>query len=78
MKQASLKLNLKVKKTRKQVFLEQMEQVVPLGCVGRTHRAVLSARQHRASAVFLGDDAAHSFHAAMVHAVRSGPGGGFL
>ena len=28
MKQASLKLNLKVKKTRKQVFLEQMEQVV--------------------------------------------------
>lgn len=29
MKQASLKLNLNVKKTRKQVFLEQMEQVVP-------------------------------------------------
>jgi transposase, IS5 family len=29
MKQASLKLNLNVKKTRKQVFLDQMEQVVP-------------------------------------------------
>ena len=29
MKQASLKLNLNVKKTRKQVFLEQMEHVVP-------------------------------------------------
>ena len=29
MKQATLKLNLNVKKTRKQVFLEQMEQVVP-------------------------------------------------
>lgn len=29
MKQASLKLNLNVKKTRKQVFLEQMDQVVP-------------------------------------------------
>ena len=29
MKQASLKLNLNVKKTRKQVFLEQMAQVVP-------------------------------------------------
>jgi len=29
MKQASLKLNLNVKKTRKQVFLEQMEKVVP-------------------------------------------------
>ena len=29
MKQASLKLNLNVKKTRKQVFLEQIEQVVP-------------------------------------------------
>jgi hypothetical protein len=29
MKQASLKLNLNVKKTRKQVFLGQMEQVVP-------------------------------------------------
>jgi hypothetical protein len=29
MKQASLKLNLNVTKTRKQVFLEQMEQVVP-------------------------------------------------
>ena len=29
MKQASLKLNLNVKKTRKQVFLEQMERVVP-------------------------------------------------
>ncbi len=27
MKQACLKLNLNVKKTRKQVFLEQMEQV---------------------------------------------------
>ena len=29
MKQACLKLNLSVKKTRKQVFLEQMDQVVP-------------------------------------------------
>jgi IS5 family transposase len=29
MKQAALNLNLNVKKTRKQVFLEQMEQVVP-------------------------------------------------
>ena len=29
MKQASLKLNLNVKKTRKQVFLEHMERVVP-------------------------------------------------
>jgi IS5 family transposase len=29
MKQASLKFNPNVKKTRKQVFLEQMEQVVP-------------------------------------------------
>lgn len=29
MKQASLKLNLNAKKTRKQVFLEQMEEVVP-------------------------------------------------
>ena len=29
MKQATLKLNLNIKKTRKQVFLEQMEQVVP-------------------------------------------------
>ena len=29
MKQAALKLNLNLKKTRKQVFLEQMEQVIP-------------------------------------------------
>ena len=29
MKQATLPLNLQLKKTRKQVFLEQMEQVVP-------------------------------------------------
>ena len=29
MKQATLLLDLKLKKTRKQVFLEQMEQVVP-------------------------------------------------
>lgn len=29
MKQTALNLNLKLKKTRKQVFLEQMEQVVP-------------------------------------------------
>ena len=29
MKQATLNLNLSVKKTRKQVFLEQMDQVVP-------------------------------------------------
>jgi IS5 family transposase len=31
MKQAALKLNLNIKKTRKQVFLEQMEQVIPWG-----------------------------------------------
>ena len=31
MKQAALNLNLNIKKTRKQVFLEQMEQVVPWG-----------------------------------------------
>ena len=31
MKQAALKLNLNLKKTRKQVFLEQMEQVIPWG-----------------------------------------------
>ena len=29
MKQAALNLNLSVKKTRKQVFLEQMDKVVP-------------------------------------------------
>lgn len=29
MKQAALNLNLSAKKTRKQVFLEQMDQVVP-------------------------------------------------
>ena len=29
MKQATLKMDLNLKKTRKQVFLEQMEQVVP-------------------------------------------------
>ena len=29
MKQSSLDLNLSTKKTRKQIFLEQMEQVVP-------------------------------------------------
>ena len=29
MKQAALPINLNIKKTRKQVFLEQMEQVVP-------------------------------------------------
>ena len=29
MKQASLKLNMNVTKTRKQVFLEKVEQVVP-------------------------------------------------
>jgi len=32
MKKANLKLNLNVKKTRKQVFLDQMEQVVPGMC----------------------------------------------
>ena len=31
MKQGTLKLNLSVKKTRKQLFLEEMEQVVPWG-----------------------------------------------
>jgi transposase, IS5 family len=31
MKQAALKLDLSLKKTRKQVFLEQMEQVIPWG-----------------------------------------------
>ena len=29
MKQAAVNLNLSVKKTRKQVFLEQMDQVMP-------------------------------------------------
>ena len=33
MKQAALNLNLSVKKTRKQVFLEQMDQVVPWGAL---------------------------------------------
>ena len=30
-KQAALKLNLNLKKTRKQVFLEQMKQFIPWG-----------------------------------------------
>ena len=29
MKQGTLKLNLSVKKTRKQLFLEEMEQIAP-------------------------------------------------
>ena len=33
MKQASLKLNLNVKKTRKQLFLEQMEKMAPLAAL---------------------------------------------
>jgi hypothetical protein len=44
MKQASLKLNLNVKKTRKQVFLEQMGQVSQLAAQRTSskslHRAI--------------------------------------
>jgi len=45
MKQASLKLNLNVKKTRKQVFLEQMEQVVPWAVLVELHLITLKVRQ---------------------------------
>ena len=50
MKQASLKLNRNVKKTRKQVLLEQMDQVVPQAALveliapyypeGKTHAVI--------------------------------------
>ena len=50
MKQASLKLNLNVKKTRKQVFLEQMAQVVPWAALVQLIAPVLPRRQDRMSA----------------------------
>ena len=49
-----------------------------IGCIGRTHRAVLPAKQNWVTAVFLTDDASLSFHAPMVHTVRSGYGRDFL
>ena len=68
MKQAALPLDLSAKKTRKQVFLDQMDQVVPWAALveliapyypeGKTGRPL-----------FVDDDVTHALYAAMVHFV---------
>lgn len=78
MKQANLKLNLNVKKTRKQVFLDQMEQVVPWAALVELIAPVLPGRQDRAATVFCANHAAGPLHAAVVYAVRSSHGRGLL
>lgn len=75
MKQAWLKHNLNVKKTCKQVFLDQMAQSGAMGGAARAHRAVLPRRQGWPATIFFTNHAARSLHAAVVHAVRSGQGG---
>ena len=67
MKQATLGLSLDIKKTRKQVFLNQMDQVVPWGCLGRTHCPLLPRKQDWQAPLFVDDHAAHALHAAVTH-----------
>ena len=69
MKQATLNLDLSAKKTRKQVFLDQMDQVVPWAALVELIGPLLPRRSQRQTAVFFDDDAAHPLHAAMVHFV---------
>ena len=78
MKQTSLKLNLNVKKTRKQIFLEQMEQVVPWAELVALIAQHAPRRPPMPLAVFLGHHVASPFHAAVVHFEGSGHGRSFV
>ena len=72
MQPADLQLapDLPHKKTRKRIFLEQMDIVVPWAeLTGGPHCTVLPRRAHRAPTLSSGDHAARAFHAAVVRAV---------
>ena len=62
------------KKTRRAMFLEEMEQVVPWGKIVCADRAALSPAGQGATAERTGEDAADLFSAAVVQS--GGPGGG--
>ena len=71
MKQASLKLNLNVKKTRKQVFLGEMEQVAPWAELVELIEPYYPEGKTGPTTVFPANHVARSFYAAMVLTVRS-------
>ena len=66
----------KRKKTRREVFLEEMELVVPWKALLAAHRAALPGGRSRPQAVPAGVDAAGAPDAELVRAERPGDGGG--
>ena len=66
----------KRKKTRREVFLEEMELVVPVEGAAEAHRAVLPGGRPRPHAVPAGSDAAGAPDAELVRAERPGDGRG--
>lgn len=72
MKQNSLDLNLCARKTRKQVFLQQMDAVVPWAALVDLIAPYLLRRSQRAPALCVGNrHAARALHAAVVQPVES-------
>ena len=69
MKQAALNLDLSVKKARKQVFLAQMDKVVPWAALVDLIAPYYPRRKDWQATVFASDHAAHPLLAAMARAV---------
>lgn len=69
MKQTVIGLDIRVKKTRKGEFLDQMNRLVPWYCIGRAHCPKLPAKPHWQATVFSGDHAAYPFDASVVYPV---------
>ena len=55
---AELEYDRKKRRTRRELFLERMEQLIPWETTGRSDRAVLSEGRLRSAAVPAGRDAA--------------------
>jgi hypothetical protein len=69
-KQVTLPLNLSAKTTRKQAFLNQMDQVVPWAALVELIAPYYPEGKTGRPATFLPDDhAARALHAAMVHVI---------
>ena len=65
---AALAFANKKKKTRREEFLEEMDQVVPWPQLLKVMQALSESRQRATTAGF-GEDVAHLFFAAMVQSV---------
>ena len=65
----------KKRKTRREVFLERMDRLIPVGGVGGPHPAVLSEGGTRAPSVRVVGDAEDPLRAAVLQSERPGHGG---